>query len=90
MARMGMDVESVERTGRDLKSKAANLQSLVGEIDGLVRGLPGIWDGRDAEQFVNEWWPQHKKNLLAVKESVEGLGQSALNNAAEQREVSGR
>lgn len=90
MARMGMDVEAVEKTGRDLKTKATNIQTLIGEIEGLVTGLSSVWDGKDAQQFVNEWWPQHKKNLSAVKESIEGLGQSALNNASEQREVSAR
>lgn len=90
MARMGMDVEAVEKTGRDLKTKATNIQTLIGEIEGLVTGLSSVWDGKDAQQFVNEWWPQHKKNLSSVKESIEGLGQSALNNASEQREVSAR
>lgn len=90
MARMGMDVEAVERTGRDLKNKATSLQSLTSEIENLVRGLTSVWDGRDAEQFVNELWPQHKKNLGAIKENIDQLGQAAMQNATEQREISAR
>lgn len=90
MARMGMDVEAVERTGRDLKNKATSLQSLTSEIENLVRGLSSVWDGRDAEQFVNELWPQHKKNLSAIKENIDQLGQAAMQNASEQREISAR
>lgn len=90
MARMGMDVEAVERTGRDLKNKATSLQSLTSEIENLVRGLTSVWDGRDAEQFVNELWPQHKKNLSAIKENIDQLGQAAMQNASEQREISSR
>ncbi|MES1170221.1 MAG: CHAP domain-containing protein, partial [Leifsonia sp.] len=34
-------------------------------------------------------WPTFRKSLLAAQASVAGLGRSALNNASEQREVSG-
>lgn len=89
MARMGMDVDAVEQVGRDLQLQSGQLADLVGRIDRVVAGLPSIWDGPDASRFVNEWWPQHKAALVQLKDSVHGLGQSALNNASEQREVSG-
>jgi len=89
MARMGMDADAVEQTGRELKRSGESVASLVGAIDKTVKGLASVWDGPDARRFVSEWWPQHKAALLAVGESVSGLGQSALNNVSEQREVSG-
>ena len=89
MARMGMDVDQVESAGRSLKAAAGEIDGAIGRIDGIVKKLLGTWDGQDAQQFVNEWWPEHKGTLVAVKSSVEGLGQSALNNASEQRDVSG-
>jgi WXG100 family type VII secretion target len=90
MPRMGMDVEVVEQSGRQLKSQAAAIGNLISQIDKVVHGLTGAWDGQDAQTFVNQWWPQHKKSLAAVQHEIEGLGQSALNNANEQRDVSRR
>ncbi len=90
MARMGMDVEAVEHAGNNLKSKAHQIETLTADIDKIVQGLTSIWDGHDAKQFVQEWWPGHKKNLRAIQEAISGLGQSALNNASEQRTVSNR
>jgi uncharacterized protein YukE len=90
MARMGMDVDAVENTGRQLKSQAANIGSMVAQIDKVVNSLASSWDGQDAQQFVHDWWPQHKKALAAAQQAIDGLGQSAMNNASEQRQVSSR
>jgi len=88
MTKMGMDVEAVESVGRQLKQSAASVESLVGGIDKTVSGLTGLWDGPDAQRFVQQSWPTLRKALVAAQSSVEGLGQSALNNASEQRGAS--
>jgi surface antigen len=83
-----MDADVVEQAGRQLRNQATSIGALAAQLDKLVNGLPAVWDGQDAQQFVNSWWPQHKKSLLAAQQQVDGLGQSALNNASEQRGVS--
>ena len=88
MTRLGMDVDQVESTGKELKARSQEIDALVTKVDGIVRKLPGVWDGPDSQQFVNEWWPEHRKTLVHVSTSVAGLGQSAMNNASEQREAS--
>jgi uncharacterized protein YukE len=88
MARMGMDVEAVEGVSKQLKSQASQIGALVGSIDKMVSGLTGVWDGPDAHTFVSQWWPEHKKQLLNAQSQIDGLGQSAWNNAQEQRNVS--
>ncbi|MCG2803466.1 MAG: WXG100 family type VII secretion target [Cellulomonas sp.] len=88
MARMGMDVEAVEGVANQLKSLADQISNLESQINGKVQQLPGIWEGKDAQTFVTQWWPQHQKALKAAAEAVKGLGQSALNNATDQRNVS--
>lgn len=88
MARLGLDVDRVTAAGKELQARAGELDVIVGKIEGIVRGLPGVWDGPDAQQFVNEWWPEHKKTLQAASSHVAGLGRSALNNASEQSDVS--
>ena len=88
MARMGMDVEAVESIARGIQGDAERLGELTASVEALVRRLPGLWRGSDATRFVEQRWPQHRTTLAAVQESVRGLGQSALNNAADQRAAS--
>ncbi|WP_210419626.1 WXG100 family type VII secretion target [Mycolicibacterium sp. ELW1] len=88
MVQMGMDTDAVESAGRQLKGQAAEIGALIAQLDKAVNTLPSVWDGRDASVFVREWWPQHKKALAEAQQHVDGLGQSALNNASEQRQTS--
>lgn len=89
MARLGMEVDVVERAGGQLKAKAQDLQSLIGNIEAIVNELRANWDGQDAQTFVNDWWPKHKSALQQASQQIEGLGQSAMANASAQRDVSG-
>ena len=88
MARIGMDVDAVEGIARQLQQLGEQINALESQINGKVHQLPGIWEGQDAQTFVTQWWPQHQKSLRSAAEAVKGLGQSALNNASEQRNVS--
>lgn len=88
MAQMGMDVEAVESIGRQLKQSASSVDQIVSTLDRTVNGLPSLWEGPDAQRFLQSW-PAFRKSLVAAQASVAGLGQSALNNASEQRQASG-
>jgi uncharacterized protein YukE len=88
MAQMGMDVDAVEAAGRDLQAKAQSIDTIVAQVIRSVASLSAVWDGRDAQAF-NASWPAIQKALTAAGQSVAGLGQSALNNASEQRQASG-
>jgi uncharacterized protein YukE len=83
-----MDVDQVEQAGRQLKTQAGKIDALIKEINGVVSRLPSVWDGADAQRFVNDWWPKHRQALVAAQHEIDGLGQSALNNSSEQRQVS--
>jgi uncharacterized protein YukE len=83
-----MDVDAVEGIAKQLQSLADQISQLESQINGKVQQLPGIWDGKDAQTFVTQWWPQHQKSLKAAAEAVKGLGQAAINNASQQRDVS--
>lgn len=88
MARLGMDVERVESAARSLQARASDIDGLINRIDAVVSRLPGVWEGPEAQRFVREWWPAQRRVLLAASSHVAGLGQSALNNASEQRTAS--
>ena len=65
---------------------AGRVDGLVREVDRLVSG--SSWVGPDASRFKGQVWPERKARLLGVARDLHGLGQSALNNAAEQEDAS--
>jgi uncharacterized protein YukE len=85
-----MNVEEVERLGKQLQGTyAAEIRRFMSEIEKLVNNTNGIWIGKDGNDF-RSWWPAKRNALRAIAEDLHGFGQSALNNASEQRTVSDR
>ena len=54
MARLGMDVDVVEGLGRQLKSQAQQIQSVISQIENLVNQAVSSWDGKDSQDF-HQW-----------------------------------
>jgi WXG100 family type VII secretion target len=90
MAMVGMDVEHVQSLAGQLHQQAEAIQSVIGSIDRIVADLQSAWQGHDARQFADWWNTQHKPALHNAQQAIDGLHQSALNNATEQSTVSGR
>lgn len=88
MAMSGMDPDVIERIGTQLKSQAQQIESVIHAIEGLIGEARASWQGQDAVQF-NDWWTsQHRPALSNAQQAIDGLGQSAMNNAAQQRDAS--
>ncbi|HET8930858.1 MAG TPA: WXG100 family type VII secretion target [Acidimicrobiales bacterium] len=88
---MGMDPTVVQNMGRQMQTIADNIQNtLIPQIDTLVQQIPSEWSGPDATKFQGWWQNEHRQHLNQVATDLHGLGQSALNNAQEQIDVSGR
>lgn len=86
MAFTGMVIEEVKQTGNELKQISGEIQSLMSRLDSRVNST--TWEGPDANRFKQEWWPQHRATLQRIVSDLDGLGQSALNNATEQEQAS--
>ena len=84
----GMNPEEVEGLGNRLKQAKDQIDQMVNELEGRVSCT--TWFGPDATTFKTEWWPNHRQQLRAIAEAIGGFGQSALNNASEQRNASSR
>lgn len=82
----GMNVEEVKTLGDQLKRKGGDIERLVREIENQLNGT--TWVGPDADTFRNNWWPGHKRRLEQMAKDLDGFGQSAMNNASEQVDVS--
>ncbi|GAA4076061.1 WXG100 family type VII secretion target [Nocardioides kongjuensis] len=89
MTRMGMDPDLVENIGNRLKTQAGQIQQAIHDIDGLVNEAMAAWEGKDAQDFHGWWTQQHRGALTSAQHAIDGLGTSAINNAHEQRQVSG-
>ena len=82
----GMDVEQIEQMGARLQTDQVERVRLVAtDIDQMVANVQ--WLGRDAERFRG-WWPEKRSALNAIADDLHGFGQSAINNAAEQKAAS--
>ena len=86
MAFYGMDVPEVRQTGQLMQQISGQIEDLMRQIDGRVRSTS--WLGPDADRFKNDWWPKHQATLKNIATELHGLGQSALNNAQEQDDIS--
>ena len=82
----GMDVAEVEELALFLQQRAIGLRQIAQEINASV--YSSIWNGDEARVFSQELWPRHRARLLAAADRLEGLAQSARNNASEQLETS--
>lgn len=83
----GMNPDEVEGLGQLLQRTADQLHRVVTELEQVLYRT--IWEGPDATAFKQQWWPDHRGRLNTVADQVHGFGQSALNNASEQRTASG-
>lgn len=83
---IGMNVEEVENLGRLLQQQADHINQVIGQLDSAVHNAN--WQGQDANTFKGSWWPDHKNQLSQVAQGLHGFGQSALNNASDQRTAS--
>jgi WXG100 family type VII secretion target len=88
MAFEGMDPDVVQNLGQQLKNQENSLHSIVSAIDGIINQMDGSWKGADATQFLGWWQQQHRPAMMAAATAIGGLGQSAFNNADQQRQAS--
>lgn len=82
----GMNVGEVKDLGNRLKSISQQINDTVNALNAKVNNTS--WVGPDATKFKNDWWPQHRQHLQKMVQDLNGFGQSALNNASDQENVS--
>lgn len=83
-----MNVEQVRQLGHTLKAKAEEINAIISEVNSVLGST--TWEGPDADGFRNTQWPEHRNSLQTIATNIDGFGQSALNNAQEQSDVSSR
>jgi uncharacterized protein YukE len=89
MAFEGMDPDAVEQYGHQLLAEASNIGSLIHQIQSHVTTLASNWLGSDSNQFQQEWSGSYIHQMQSAQQSLNDLGNKALQNAQEQRSTSG-
>lgn len=83
---VGADIEQLQTLGVTLQAQAEEVRGIADLVNRYLPGAP--WTGYKADVFRQQWWPQHQAQLRSIADGLHGLGQSALNNADEQRRTS--
>ncbi len=86
---LGMDPDEIQRIGGQLQGQSDQLQGIISAVDNLVHHAEGAWKGQDAMQFVESWRSQYKGPMTQAVHALADLGKSAMQNAEQQRNVSG-
>ena len=84
----GMNVDVVENQARQLQHLAEQTKSLITKVDGEIARLAENWHGDDAKKFQTEWEGQHKASLTQSAQILDQMGQSAQQQASQQRQTS--
>src|ERR1700728_925306 len=85
----GMDTAEIRVLANNIRAQANGIQSVVGNIDGIVAQLGNVWHGPDATALAGWWQSQHRPALVSAESAVAGLAQSADNRAKAQDDASG-
>jgi WXG100 family type VII secretion target len=88
MAFEGMNPDQVEQYGHQLLTEAGNIGHLISTIQSNVSTLGTNWLGTDSDQFQQEWSNTYLRQMQNAQESLQKLGNVALQNASEQRSTS--
>lgn len=88
MAFEGMDPDQVDVLGRQLQSQESHLTGLINQLDGLTSTMASNWLGNDSTRFQQTWHGQYRQQLQHAATQLGQLGQTAIQNAAQQRSTS--
>lgn len=84
----GMDIAGVRQLGGNLQNQANQLDQFIRNVTTLIMQAQQIWRGPDATRFVDSWNSQFRPQLMAASAAVRRLGETAVQNAAEQEAAS--
>lgn len=87
-ARIGMDAGIVRQAAIVIDSRAADLDRVVGSVDGLVAEISHNWAGHAAAEFHESWVHQHRAALSALAGALHGYARTARANADAQDRTS--
>ena len=85
MAFQGMDVQQVRKASDDTESRAAEIEKLIGNLDGEAQKVD--WRGEDAQRFKTTDWPACKDQATELVKLLRQIALTLDENAADQERV---
>lgn len=86
----GLDPEAVDQLGDQIQSASQTLEGIRAGVTALINHASTFWHGPDLDAFSSYWFHQNQPATQRAIDALSGLGQSAKNNATEQRTASGQ
>lgn len=83
----GMDIAQVRSLSRQLRTEAAEIESVLAAMTAELHALP--WKGNDRERFLREWDSTHVRALRRVVGSLESASSESNEYARRQEIASG-
>lgn len=82
----GMNVEQVKSLASQMQAKAADIQSIMNQLDSALASTG--WVGPDATAFEGQWNSDYKIRLNTVIQGLNDAATAANNNASQQESAS--
>lgn len=82
----GMDIGQVRSLATQMRSKADEIEGIMGELTSSLSGT--AWVGPDRQRFEGEWSSQYCSALRNVAEGLRTAAQTAEGNATQQEQAS--
>jgi WXG100 family type VII secretion target len=87
-ARMGMDAGLVRQSAAAIASNAADLDRVIGSVNGLVTEIAANWSGEAATEFHHSWTHRHHSELTRLVAALHDYARQASRNADAQDRAS--
>ena len=86
MSFTGMDIGQVRALSAKMRSKADEIEGIMGDLTSSLSGTP--WVGPDRQKFEGDWESQYCSALRNVAEGLRAAAQTADGNATQQEQAS--
>ena len=86
MSFTGLDIGQVRSLSAQMRSKADEIEGIMGELTSALSGTP--WVGPDRQKFEGDWDSQYCTALRNVAEGLRSAAQAAEGNATQQEQAS--
>lgn len=86
MARLGGDIEAMDRLQGQLRTKGSDVERLKSELTNVVNQT--YWEGPAASRFKSEWQGTYSQALTKLEQLLADLSQEVTNRKNRLVEVS--
>ena len=88
MAWLGMNLETVQGEIPKWNQLAEDINTIITTVNTQVQQANEAWNGKDSDDFIQDWEGQHRPALEKIKGLIENLHQQLQGDVQQQTEAS--